>query len=140
MASFEVVSAIVKTKYREIWAEWYAGTHAIPARLQVEPLDVSSGYSHSQNLIIIGLPEGNLGDADILDENGWPIWKTELVHEMLHEWQSKTPCSPTGPAEVLCEQYVPAGCGQGHGPEFFQAIIERTSYFEMTPEQLIEKL
>jgi hypothetical protein len=108
--------------------------------VQVEPSDLSSGYSHSRNWIIIGLPESNLCDADILEENGWPIWKTELVHEMLHEWQSKTPCLPTVSAEMLCKQYEPAGCGQRHGPEFFQAVIERADYFRMTPEQLIKKI
>jgi len=41
---------------------------------------------------------------------------------------------------MLCKQYAPAGCGQGHGPEFFQAVIERANYFGMTPEQLIKKL
>ncbi len=140
MVAFKDVSALIQKKYKEIWAVWYSDTRAIPARVQVEPADVSSCYSHSQNLIIIGLPEGNLHDADILDENEWPIWKTELVHEMLHEWQSKTPCLPTSPAEILCKQYQPAGCGQGHGPEFFQALIERADYFGMTPEQLVKKI
>ncbi len=139
MVTFEAVSALIQKKYKEIWAVWYSGTHAIPARVQVEPSDVSSGYSPSQKLIIIGLPAGNLDDTDILDEDGWPIWKRELVHEMLHEWQSNTACSPTPLAESL-EQYAPVGCGQGHEPEFFQAVIERASYFSMTPEQLIEKL
>ncbi len=43
-------------------------------------------------------------------------------------------------AEMLCKNYAPAGCGQGHGPEFFQAVIEQAAYFGMTPEQLIKKL
>lgn len=140
MATFEAVSALIKKEYREIWADLYSATCAIPARVQVEPSDVSSGYSHSPKLIIIGLPTGNLDDTDILAEDGWPIWKRELIHEMLHEWQSNTACLPTPPAEMLCKQYAPAGCGQGHGPEFFQAVIEQAAYFGMTPEQLIKKL
>jgi hypothetical protein len=90
--------------------------------------------------MIIAIPEGNLQDPDILDGNGWPIWEVELVHEMLHEWQLKTGCSPTVEAETLCNRFAPAQCGYGHGPEFFQAIVEKAFYFGMSPEQLAAKI
>jgi hypothetical protein len=136
MPTFEAVSALVKRTYKRIWTDWYGESGATPALLRVDPSDESSRYSHSHSLMIIAIPEGNLQDPDILDVNGWPIWKVELVHEMLHEWQMKTDCSATVEAERLCNRYAPAQCSHGHGPEFFQAIIEKAPYFGMTPEQL----
>ena len=136
MATFEAVSALVKSTYRNIWNDWYSGCGSVPALVQVDPSDESSRYSHSRNLIVIAIAEGNLDDRDILDQGAWPIWKLELVHEMLHEWQAKTPCIVTPEAEAICTKYRSAACGDGHGPDFFQAVVERASYFGMTPEQL----
>ena len=102
MATFEAVSAIVKATYRKLWNDWYLGFAPVGALLQVDLSDECSRYSHSHNLIVIAIAEGNLDDYDILDLNAWPIWKVELVHEMLHEWQAKTPCIVTREAEALC--------------------------------------
>jgi hypothetical protein len=140
MPTFEAVSALVKRTYRDIWTDWYGESGAHRAWLQVDPSDESSRYSRSHNLMIIAIPEGNLQDPDILDVNAWPIWKVELVHEMLHEWQMKTACSSSVEAEALCNRYAPAQCGHGHGPEFFQASIEKASYFGLTPEQLASRI
>jgi hypothetical protein len=140
MATFEAVSAIVKETYRRMWNDWYTGHTPVRALLQVDPSDECSRYSHSHNLLIIAIPEGNLDDHDILDPSAWPLWKVELVHEMLHEWQTKTPCIVTPQAEALCLKYAPPACGDGHGPEFFQAIVEKAPYFSMTPEQLAARI
>src|SRR5205085_2696066 len=120
--------AVVKSAYRKIWQDWYSGSASVPALPQVDLSDECSRYSHSHNLIIIAIPAGNLDDHDILDQGRWPIWKVQLVHEMLHEWQAKTPCIVTRQAETLCAKYEPGECGDGHGPEFFQAIVEKASY------------
>ena len=140
MATFEAVSAIVKETYRKLWNDWYPACTSVRALLQVELSDECSRYSHSHNMMIIAIAEGNLDDHDILDLSAWPIWKVELVHEMLHEWQTKTPCIVTSEAEALCIEYAPAACGDSHGPEFFQAIVEKASHFRMTPEQLAARI
>lgn len=140
VATFEAVSAIVKETYRKLWNDWYLACAPVGALLQVDLSDECSRYSHSRNLIVIAIAEANLDDHDILDLSAWPIWKVELVHEMLHEWQAKTPCIVTRDAEALCTKYAPPACGDGHGPEFFQAIVEKASYFSMTPEQLAAKI
>ena len=140
MATFEAVSAAVKNTYKKIWGHWYSGSGSVPALTQVDLSDECSRYSHSNNLIVIAIAEGNLDDHDILDEDGWPIWKIELVHEMLHEWQAKTPCIVTPEAEAICTKYKPGACGDGHGPDFFQAIVEKACYFGMTPEQLAARI
>ena len=139
MATFESVSAIVRNTYKEIWNDWYPVSSA-RAWVQVDLSDECSRYSHANNLIVIAVAEGNLDDQDILDKDAWPIWKIELVHEMLHEWRARIPCVVTSEAEALCTKYKPAACGDGHGSDFFQAIVEKASYFGMTPEQLAMKI
>jgi hypothetical protein len=140
MQKFEAVSTLVHQTHRNIWDEWYAGFSYVRARLQIELSDQSSGYSHSNNQIILAVPAWNLDDPDILDSDDWPIWKTELIHEMLHEWQMKTPCVVTAEAESLCRQYAPQDCGRGHDADFFQAVIEKAPYFGMTPEELLARI
>jgi hypothetical protein len=58
---------------------------------------------------------------------------------MLHEWQKKRPCIPSPEADALYAKYRPGTCGDGHGPDFFQTIIEKAPYFQMGPEELIEQ-
>jgi len=94
-------TAIVKETYRKLWKDWYASCTPVRALVQVDLSDECSRYNHSHNLIIIAIAEGNLDDHDILDLSAWPIWKVELVHETLHEWQAKAPCIVTCEAEAL---------------------------------------
>jgi len=140
MVTFDQLSKTIKATHRQIWDDWYCGSNYVPARLQIEQSDQASGYSHSNNQILLAIPSGNLEDFDVLNVDGWPLWKIELVHELLHEWQMKMPCVVTPQAEELCRRHKPRDCGRGHDPDFFQAIIERSPYFEMTPEELIEKI
>jgi hypothetical protein len=141
-ASFNALCTMVKRYYERVWTDWYSGIPAVDkALLLITPCDYSASYSPSRNLIVIPVPEGNLEDADILDEEGWPIWKIDLIHEMLHEWQKKQPSISTPGSKLLYAKYgTAASCGEGHGPDFFQAIQEKAPYFHMTPEQLSEQI
>lgn len=139
--SFAAVRAAISEVYASIWSEWYDVRSGVTrATLEITQSDSSAGYIHSENLIRLSVPEGNLDDPDILDKNGWPIWKIELIHEMLHEWQRKKPCQPTADADVLFERFRCCFSGEGHGPTFFQAIVEKAPYFGMTPEEIVGKL
>lgn len=140
MPTFNELCSTIKTTHQQIWSDWYSGPTYPGARLQIELSDRTSGYSHSSNQIILAIPSRNLEDSDVLDASGWPIWKTELVHELLHEWQMKTPCIVTPEAEALCSKYKPNDCGNGHDADFFQAIVEKSPYFGMTPEELIARI
>ncbi len=138
---FDAVCAAINDLYAIIWSEWYGGLSGVTrASLEITKSDSSAGYRHEHNVICLSVAEGNLEDTDILDTNGWPIWKMELIHEMLHEWQKKKPCLPTPDSDALCNQFGVQFSGDGHGPDFFQAILEKAAYFGMTPEALIGKL
>ncbi len=138
--SFDAVSNLVRTIYSSIWIDWYSGMHATRAFLDVRLSDECAGYSHSTNLMIIPIATGNLEDHDILDANAWPIWRIDLIHEMLHEWQKKKPCIPSAEAEILHARHGTSCCGDGHGPDFFQAILEKAPYFSLTAEELIARV
>jgi len=90
MATFDEVRTVADTTYQRIWRDWYQSTpNAQPAHHDFQLSELSAGYSHSKNWIVNPIGEGNLDDRDILDADGWPIWKIQLVHEMLHEYQEK---------------------------------------------------
>jgi hypothetical protein len=139
--------------YDSVWADWYGlmrdGIKATLSFFLVdEPFtgDGNAGYSHSRNEI--RLPQGGINlegyRRDGFENSefgfGWPLWKTELVHEMLHEWQRKKPCIPTADAERLNRAYTKHFVGDGHGDDYYQAVLEKAGYFGFTPEQLLEHI
>jgi hypothetical protein len=140
-ASFDDVCARVRGTYECAWRDWYSALTGVSmAMVEITQADHSAGYIHSRNLIVLSIPEANLEDPDILDRDAWPSWRIDLVHEMLHEWQKKKPCLPTPDADALFQRHGPASSGEGHGPDFFQALLEKAPYFAMTAEQLLERI
>jgi|SRR5208282_5681228 len=90
MANLEEVAKLVQDTYANIWRGWYAEhPGCVPATVKVDLNCTSAGYGHKFNLIIISFADGNLDDYDILNSEAWPIWKTDLIHEMLHEYERK---------------------------------------------------
>jgi len=141
MATLEEVTALVHKVYDQIWTDWYAGIPgAHKATVEVPLSDSGSGYSREEHRLINPVGQGSLDDYDILHDHGWPIWKVQLVHEMLHEWQYKKPCQPAEAAVALHAKYKNKFWGPGHGPDFFQAIVEKAHYFCMNPEELVWRI
>ncbi len=99
---------LVQDTYNRIWNDWYS-THAghTQATVTVNTDGTDSGYSHGRNLIIVSIGEGNLEDHDITaepdlwDEQRWPIWMPNLIHEMLHEYERKVIATPTPAGRAL---------------------------------------
>ena len=141
MATFEEVKSLADATYLRIWRDWYKDfPDERPAHHDLQLCDLSAGYSHSRNWILNPICEGNLDDWDILSQGGWPIWKIQLVHEMVHEYQAKVVTSPSSEGVSLRARFGRTFWGKGHDEKFFTAIAEKASYFGMTPEQLVERL
>jgi hypothetical protein len=72
---------------------------------------------------------------------GWPAWKRELVHELLHEYQHKVVAGKVS-ARGQCVEAKNRGCfaGPSHGADFFTGIDEKASYFGVCPDTLIANL
>ena len=140
-ATLEEVRALTVQLYDKIWSDWYSVLpSAQKATIEVSLADHSAGFSPSRNLLINPICEGNLEDYNVRDIDGWPIWKIQLVHEMIHEWQYKKPCVPTVEATELHSRLGKKFEGRGHGQDFFQALLEKAPYFGMSPEQLINTI
>ena len=141
MATFEQVKKLVESTYGRIWADWYTGyTDQTKARLDFRLGEFPGGYIHSRNAILCSIGAGNLDDSDVLQPEEWPIWKVELVHEMLHEYQYKVVKAPSHLARQFAEKFGHRFQGKGHDESFFTAICEKAPYFGMSPEELAAHL
>jgi len=141
MASFDEVAELIRTMYASVWSEWYRGRAGVPrATLRVEPGCLTSGYDPKTDTVWIYVAEGNLEDHDIADPEAWPIWRIELIEEMLHEYQYKMVRTPSAVGRRLFEQHNRRFSDRGHGDDFFTAIAECSSSLGMSPEQLIDAL
>ena len=138
MAKLEEVTKLVQATYTKIWRDWYA-EHAgcVPAMVTVDLDCTSAGYGHDLNRIIISFSEGNLEDSDILDPEKWSIWKIDLIHEMLHEYERKVLTMPSDAGCELFAAYPHPVWGAGHEEMFYTAICDKAPYFRLTPLQLI---
>ena len=141
MATLQQVEAVVRATYANIWNDWYAGLPSqVPATLLVDGKCNSAGYSFQKNELVISLCDGNLNDDDSLNADGWPCWKTDLVHEMLHEYENKVVKIPTPQGKSLFAAYPHPWWGKGHEELFYSAVADRASYFTLTPRQLLDNL
>ena len=141
MATFAQVKVLAEATYKRIWGDWYQGMSNVkPARHEVAVSDLSAGYSHSENWLYNPVCEGNLTDHDILEPDQWPIWKIDLVHEMLHEYAEKAIEIPSAQGIALHRVFKNKFYDRGHDEKFFSAIAEKASYFGMTPPQLIDRI
>jgi len=141
MATFEQVKKLVENTYGRIWGDWYAiYPEKTRARLDFRKGGFSGRYSHKCDFILCSIGEGNLDDSDILNSDQWPVWKRELVHEMLHEYQCKVVKAPSDLGRQFAEKYDHRFLGEGHGESFMTAICEKAPYFGMTVDELADRL
>ncbi len=150
MSIIEQAKSLLEEQYKRIWKDWYSNLDITPAEFIVEEKMHSSGYKKDEDKLFLFLPEANLedvvhdlGEHDIpcLSSHNWSLWKRELVHEMLHEYQFKV--IQDNVTNEGCELYKVHGkpfYGPGHGQDFFSAIADRAPYFEMQPEELMNNL
>ena len=138
MAELQEVTRLIQDTYSNIWPDWYAEhPGCVPATVTVDLDCTCAGYGHALNRIIISFGDGNLDDYDILDADGWPIWKIQLIHEMLHEYKRKVLTAPSEAGRALFAAHPHPLWGLGHEELFYTAICEKAPYFRLTPVQLI---
>jgi len=143
MATLENVKVLIEQFYAQTQAEWYKNLLGyVPAVLEVNSLGETSGYRPERNFILISLAKGNLDDHDILDRDGWPLWKAELVHEMLHEFAHKAlrAASECGTTLNAMPKHPVWGSCPGHDELFCTAVCEKASSFGLSPEELLGRL
>jgi hypothetical protein len=106
------------------------------------------GYSNKHKGVIrIPVGEGNLDDPDILGDRPLqdrfcPIWRTALIHEMVHEWQNKrvSEASPKAKEFHLRWKKICDGAGPGHDEKFCQAIFDIAPRFARSREDFFKDI
>ena len=149
MATLEESKRLLQAEYDRIRSDWYAGhRNTAPAVLDVRLGDGSAGYSHSSNTLLIFISEENLpeidrhlrGEKHWFGKLRWFIHQTELIHEMLHEYQFKILVEPTPEGRVLFAKYQNRFFGPNHNDLFFTAIADKSAYFHVSPDELVNEL
>jgi len=145
MATTEGVDTLIRATEAAIRQNWYGPQPCKPAQLVITHCDGVtehgfSAYDSKNDVIYIDVPPGNLSDSNVLTPEDWPIWKLDLVEEMLHEFQYKRVQSARLDGKALCKAWGQKFSGRGHDDAFFTAIAIHAEYFDMTPEKLIATL
>lgn len=141
MAELLEVTRLVQNTYSKIWHDWYDNqSNCVPANVTVDLDCTSAGYGHDLNRIIISFGDGNLDDYDILDADGWPTWKTQLIHEMLHEYERKVLTAPSEDGRALFARHPHPMWGDGHEELFYTAICDKAPYFGDSPVRFMSHL
>ena len=145
MADLTEITQVIQDTYSNIWRVWYANhPGCIPAMVTVDLDCTSAGYGHDLNRIIISFGDGNLDDTDILDSGEWQIWKIQLIHEMLHEYEKKVLTAPSDAGRALfaaeSASFRRLLWGAGHEELLYTAICDRAPSFGLTPGQLISHI
>jgi hypothetical protein len=143
----EQIRNIVQTEYELIWRDWYSDVTGIPpAKLVIEIGEHSPGYHHPTNRLCLFYKEGDFEDFArkrpmfSLTKAHWFIWKGELVHEMLHEYQRKRVFTASDVGQALFVSFGNCFQGPGHTPEWFTAIAEKAPYFKLNLRELLTEI
>jgi hypothetical protein len=149
MTNLEQMQIEAQDCFRNLWAQWYAG-HSVsrPASLVVAIDDAAAaGYSPSSDLIYLPVCSGDVEEydrfaavPDFSEEDRWRIWKQALVHEMLHEYQYKVAPTPTSEGRALLASHRRKFDGPGHDEVFYTVITEKAVCFNLSPEELRDRL
>src|ERR1022692_1826910 len=138
-------NAVIEHTYYAIWNDWFASTGVSRASFHLTHQCADSGYRPERDELHLNLPETNVEEAaDDAASNyrtatpptiGWPVWKRELVHEILHEYQHKVVAGQASPGGTALEgEHRGRFRGAGHGADYFTAAEEKASYFGGSPE------
>lgn len=148
-----VAIELIRQEYERVWSDWYRDRQHARACLNVHVGFQTSGYSPEADEIHLWLPESNLiesvnwgaANPHLRSTGGysmqWMLWKIELIHEMLHEFQGKVFRDKASHAGLrLYENNFRSITGPGHDARFYSAIADRAEYFGMTPVQLLASI
>lgn len=143
------ISFLTKNEYNRIWKDWFLESHK-KATIEIILLTESdickaepaeSGYDNVNDKIIIRLAPADVEDYEINSESSlWPSWKTELVHEMIHELTFKAPNNiivVDNWEEIKRKKKFD---GTGHNELFYSAIANKAQYFDKTLEGFLFQL
>jgi hypothetical protein len=126
--------------YAATWADWYREIPgAKPATLVIERSDHTSLYRPERDALCLYVTDDQLGEERHGAQPPWPVWKVELVHEMLHEWEKKAQEGPSAAGEALWREHA-GRFGPDHQASFFTAIVDKAPHLGLTPDEFMATL
>jgi hypothetical protein len=141
MVTLEQARDEISRCYEELRSKCFRDCdQAAVAKLQVVEGDFASGYSHSENQITIYLCDGDLAIWDLPRFGMPPPWRVTLLHEIVHEYQSKVVTDPSEEGVSLMTRHPNYFDGRGHDERFYTAIVEIAPAFELSADQFLESI
>ena len=121
---FEDVKRVIEDTYRDLWSRAFGGHSGLmPATLEVRSQAMSAGYRQNHNTIVLGVGPYDLETDGIDKPERDPQWLSDLVHELVHEYQAKVvKGAATSEGQSLREQYSALYPQPGHGEDFFTGV------------------
>lgn len=133
---------LINVTYQDVWIRWFGGAEPnTNATLLVWESEHSAGYHRDLDTIEITIQSATPDEPGALRPETWPSWKCELLHEMLHELESKTQFAPSEAGIQLFRNSTKKF--PNHPPEdlrFFTAIVDTAESVSLTPERFLELL
>jgi hypothetical protein len=145
----------IRELYDQISDDWYRNIINYK-KAQIIETDESGDrmdyYCHKNNIISIFQPKRekeiqppqidflSIGKGDLEYNSEWEPWKLVIVEEAIHEYEHKivgVKSDISLSAIDICRKY--SSCFEPmhkHRYDFFQAIVEKASYFDLTAEEL----
>ena len=120
----EEVRKTIERKYRALWTKVFGGHEGLsPAVLDVSPVAGHAGYRPDHNVLMVGISPYDLSDPAVLVPESDPTWLSDLVHEMVHEYQSKVIAGDaTEEGRALRTRFAPLYPQPGHDETYFSGV------------------
>jgi len=148
MATIQEAREIIIQEYDRIWNDWFhCIQNVVQSKLDIRAIIAQSGYTSKDDTVHIFISGHDLDEFDYNFGTGYPTWRRELIHELLHLWQFKSGIEIMREGKKLFWVYERSGFGYGrfgykerHNELFYSAIVDKAGYFNMTPVELINHI
>ena len=149
ISSFNMVAQEIRDTYDRIWNDWFKGHGCQQAELEIVINEIEAPrYSSSRNLIYLPLCDEDVSNYEKItscvmfaEYEKWRVWKQDLIHEMLHEYEDKILKQPSADGiRIRNGHRMPWYPKEKHGELFYTAIAEKAHYFELEQEEFRDRL
>lgn len=156
MATFEQVEEKIRAEYQHLWKQFFKGTRRKRADLVIildvgapHQAEIYPGYSPRRNVIQIPVAETSLSDylqplSDLpISSRVCPKWRTDLVHEMVHEYEHKELKRITSGGSAFYRRHrknrlsFPPFDQHGHKRKFCTAVLKFAPFFKMKADAFL---
>ena len=142
--------------YNQIKNDWYANTEGyVSAEIKPHPDGAlnADGFKACENAIYLYNIAGEMEiqsiesllssvvSEEVFNAEEWKPWKRVIIHEALHEYEVKYVKEFSEEAKnLMCAHQHKFSCKEKHAEHFFQAILDKSKYFCILPDELVSRI